>query len=114
VAVKSGNQSPEVQALGELGVDLAQLTVLARRVSDLYAARFGIDRDPVWYLGKMSEEWGELMAAFLKYTGQGRVEGSRADLENEVADLLGFVLLFADWQGIDAGKALQCKWGQYL
>jgi NTP pyrophosphatase (non-canonical NTP hydrolase) len=112
--VKNGDDSSEVQALGEQGVDLVQLTALARRVSDLYAARFEIDRDPVWYLGKMSEALGEVTAAYLKYAGQGRGEGAREDLVDEVADLLGFVLLFADWQGIDAGKALQRKWGSYL
>ncbi|WP_241525857.1 hypothetical protein [Pseudophaeobacter leonis] len=46
-------------------------------MSDLYAARFEIDRDPVWYLGKMSDELGEVTAAYLKYAGQGRGDGAR-------------------------------------
>ena len=95
-------------------VTLAQLSDLVRRVADLYAERFQIDRDPAWYLGKMSEELGEVNAAYLKSVGQGRSEGSRGDLEDEVADLFGFVLLFADWQGIDVATALQRKWGSYL
>lgn len=93
---------------------LAQLTELARDVGELYAARFGINRDPAWYLGKMSEELGEVTAAYLKLQGQGRGDGSRQDLEDELGDLLGFVLLFADWQGVDVGAALQRKWGAYL
>ena len=93
---------------------LSDLTDLARRISDIYAERFGVERDATWYLGKMTEELGEVTSAYLKLSGQGRGTGSRADLEDEVADLLGFVLLFADWQGIDPGKALQRKWGSYL
>lgn len=98
----------------DVSASLERLTDLSRQVSDLYAARFGIDRDPAWYLGKMSEELGEVTAAYLKLSGQGRGEGSRRDLEDELADLLGFVLLFSDWQGIDAGAALKRKWGAYL
>lgn len=98
----------------EPSTSLAQLTDLARAVSDIYAERFDIKRDPAWYLGKMSEELGEVSAAYLKCAGQGRGKGSRRDLEDELADLLGFVLLFADWQRIDAGAALQRKWGAYL
>ncbi|MGR3762039.1 hypothetical protein ACUXV3_18225 [Roseobacteraceae bacterium NS-SX3] len=51
------------------GADLAGLTDLARRVSDLYAERFGVSRDPAWYLGKMSEELGEVASAYLKCAG---------------------------------------------
>ncbi|KIC10685.1 hypothetical protein RA19_09775 [Leisingera sp. ANG-M1] len=90
------------------------MTELARLVSEVYAERFGIDRDSAWYLGKMTEELGEVASAYLKLTGQGRGEASRRELEDEVADLLGFLLLFADWQGIDPGAALQRKWGGYL
>ncbi|MBO9451587.1 hypothetical protein J7426_15040 [Tropicibacter sp. R16_0] len=97
-----------------MDTQLSDLTDLARRISDIYAERFGVDRDATWYLGKMTEELGEVTSAYLKLAGQGRGMGSRADLEDEVADLLGFVLLFADWQGIDPAKALQRKWGRYL
>lgn len=98
----------------ERALDLASLSNLARRVSDIYAERFDIHRDPAWYLGKMSEELGEVTSAYLKLQGQGRGEASHRDLEDELADLLGFVLLFADWQGVDIGAALKRKWGGYL
>lgn len=49
--------------------DLEALTRLARDVSDLYAQRFKIRRDPTWYLGKMSEKLGEVTAAYLKLHG---------------------------------------------
>ena len=62
----------------------------------------------------MTEELGEVTSAYLSLAGQTRKDGSKRDLENEVADLLGFLLLFADWQGIDAGAAFERKWGAYL
>ncbi|MFS4582277.1 hypothetical protein [Phaeobacter sp. C3_T13_0] len=93
---------------------VAELTGLARQVADIYAKRFGIDQNPTWYLGKMTEELGEVRAAYLKFSGQGRGEASLRDLEEEVADLFGFLLLFAQWQGIDPAAALQRKWEPYL
>lgn len=93
---------------------LQDLQALTRRISDIYAERFGVERDATWYLGKMTEELGEVTAAWLKLNGQGCGEGSREALTEELADLLGFVLLFADWQGIDPGAALRRKWGKYL
>jgi len=93
---------------------IEELTKLAEQVSEAYAQSFDICRDPAWYLGKMTEELGEVTAAYLKLAGQGRGEGSREDLEDEVADLLGFLLLFASWQGIDSAKTLRRKWGGYL
>ncbi|MEX0285030.1 MAG: MazG nucleotide pyrophosphohydrolase domain-containing protein [Paracoccaceae bacterium] len=87
---------------------------LVASVSDIYADRFEIERDAAWYLGKMAEELGELTSAYLKTSGRGRGAANRDDLEAELADLLGFVLLFARWQGIDAGDALRRKWGSYL
>lgn len=97
-----------------MSAQLSDLTVLARRISDIYAQRFDVDRDATWYLGKMTEELGEVTSAYLKLNGRGRGEGSHEDLADELADLLGFVLLFADWQGIALAEALQRKWGRYL
>lgn len=93
--------------------NLSDLSALARSVSVIYAERFGIDRDATWYLGKLSEELGELSAAYFNLVGQGRGAGTREELEDEVADLLAFVLLFADWQGIDPAAAMRRKWGKY-
>jgi NTP pyrophosphatase (non-canonical NTP hydrolase) len=93
---------------------LSDLSALAREVSAIYAERFEIDRDATWYLGKLSEELGEVSAAYFNLVGQGRTDGTRAALEDEVADLLAFVLLFADWQGIDPAAAMRRKWGKYV
>jgi NTP pyrophosphatase (non-canonical NTP hydrolase) len=90
------------------------LSDMAQQVSDIYAARFGITRDAAWYLAKLTEEAGELQAAWLKCNGRGRGDATRQSLEDEAADLLAMVLLFARWQGIDLPKAMARKWGQYL
>lgn len=98
--------------------DLRRLTDQAAAVSDIYAARFGIDRDATWYLAKMTEELGELQSAYLATQGAQRGALSQADarqnLVDETADLFGFLMVFADWQGIDLADAFTAKWGRYL
>lgn len=90
-----------------------------KQVSDIYAERFGIERDDLWHLAKMSEELGEVNAAWLKCRGQGRDGGKSADelrteLESEVADLIAHVLLFASHNNIDVEAAIRAKWLKYL
>ncbi len=95
-----------------------ELSDVSQQVSDIYASRFGIERDAVWHMAKLSEELGELQAAYLKLNGQGRTEASadvlRGALEDEVADVFAQILLFARWQQIDIPEAVMRKWGQYL
>jgi len=98
---------------------LTELSERAGQVGDLYARAFGIDRDATFYLGKMMEEMGEVSAAYLKCAGLARgADGDpdklRADLEDELADLFGFLLLFSRWEGVDLGAAFDKKWGAYL
>lgn len=94
---------------------LAALTTQVQKVSDLYAARFGINRDTLWHLSKMTEELGEVRAAFLNASGRGRERGGGdSDLGAELADLLAFVLLFARAEGIDLDAALERKWLTHL
>ncbi|MBR2574754.1 MAG: hypothetical protein IKE14_10535 [Loktanella sp.] len=94
------------------------LSDLSQAVSDIYAKRFGIDRNTVWHLAKLTEELGELQAAFLKRNGQGRtaqdVQALQTAMEDEVADLFAQILLFARWQNIDIPTAVARKWGKYL
>ncbi len=98
--------------------DVRKLTHQAAAVSDIYAARFGIDRDATWYLAKMTEELGELQAAYLATQGAQRGEvaltEARQNLIDEAADLFGFLMVFADWQGIDLADGFSAKWGRYL
>ena len=98
---------------------LAALTPLVAEVSDTYASRNAVARDDDWYLLKLQEELGELAAEYLKMTGRGRLKGGdtatiRVALEDEAADVLAMLLLFARNNDIDLEAALERKWFQYL
>ena len=98
---------------------LAELSKLVSRVSDTYASRNDIVRDDDWYLLKVQEELGELVAEYLKATQRGRLKGAssqdvRRAMEDEAADVLAMLLLFASNNGIDLEAALERKWFQYL
>lgn len=99
--------------------DLRQLSEAAERVSQLYAARCDIRRDDDWFVLKLQEEAGELVAEYLRGTGRGRVgerspEAVRQALEDETADLFVQLLLFARHNQIDLEAALQRKWFAWL
>ncbi len=98
---------------------LAELLPLVAEVSDTYASRNGITRDDDWYILKIQEELGELTAEYLKATARGRLKGAdstiiRQALEDETADVLATLMLFARHNGIDIEAALERKWFQYL
>lgn len=89
------------------------------KVSDIYARRFGIQRSDDWYLLKIQEELGELVAAYLKVSQRARTKTQeqaalRKNLEHELADTLAMTLLFAKNQRIDIDLALEEKWLHYL
>lgn len=98
---------------------LGELSELVARVSDIYAERYAVTRTDDWYLLKLQEELGEMVAEHLKGTARGRLKGAEADeirqaLEDEAADVLAMFLLFARSQGIDLEAALTRKWFKYL
>lgn len=98
---------------------LAELQPLVAEVSDTYASRNDIRRDDDWYLLKLQEELGELTAEYLRSSRRGRMKGAdpatvRQALEDEAADVLAMLLLFARNNDIDLEVALQRKWFQYL
>lgn len=98
---------------------LAELAELLSEVSDTYASRNGIDRNEDWYLLKVQEELGELTSEYLRTTGRHRLKGAdaasiRQALEDETADVLAMLLLFARRTDIDLDAALERKWFQYL
>ncbi len=100
-------------------MDLDQATSMAARVGALYCQRFGIVPDEAFFLGKLAEELGEVSAATLKLTGRSRggdapMSEREANLREEIADLFGFLLMFAAHRGIDLGAAFEDKWGRHL
>ena len=90
------------------------LTDAIEAVSSRYAQRYGIRRDVDWCLLKLTEELGELTQAHLKRVGQARSDGNTEDwarrFEDEIADVLGQVLVLAKLAGTDLDAALDRKW----
>ena len=98
-----------------IGVDLKQLSDDVEQVSQVYAERFGIERDATWFLLKLQEEVGELTQAFLMVTGQARDKGRSQDdlaeaFRQEVADVFCQTLLIARFHDIDLPSAVNDKW----
>ena len=99
-------------------MDLAGWSDEVEQISQQYAERYGVERTSPWFLLKLQEEVGELTQAYLQVTGQGRHKGRsaeelEADLQNEVADVLAMLLLFARHHGVDVDEALERKWVAY-
>lgn len=72
-----------------------------------------VDRD--YYPFKLTEEWGECMQTYLMLTDRGRQkdknkEEIRRMFENELADVFGFLILFAENEGVDLEKVMDNKW----
>ena len=96
-------------------MNLQQLTDEVVTVSDIYAGKFGIERDDAWYLLKLQEEIGELTQAFLMRSGQARDKGRSAEeidsgFRGELADVLCHVLLMAQHHGVDLQAEVERKW----
>lgn len=94
---------------------LADLTTRFEKASIAYADANGITRNEDWFILKMQEELGELTQVWVKLTARGRRHGRsdeelRIDLANEIADLLGHTLLFANRNAINLGPAITRKW----
>ena len=102
-----------------MSMTFEELSERIGRVGDYYARTHGIDRDPDWYLLKLTEELGELTAEHLLLTGRSRqapdsTGGTREALENEAADLFGHLVLYLRANDIDIVKAIEHKWLRHL
>ena len=95
-------------------MDLRALTADVLRISDIYAAEHGIDRDRDWALLKLQEELGELTAEHLRMSGRARGQADAGKLGDEAADVLGMLLIYCDRAGIDLEEAMQRKWLHWL
>ncbi len=98
---------------------LKVLLHIVKTVSVIYAKRFSISRDEIWYLAKLQEELGELTAAHMKASRRGRAGSAtpqelHAQMEDEAADLLAHLLLYADRNDLDLEKGIRRKWMAHL
>lgn len=96
--------------------DLDEVTKKAKLIMKKYQDEFpDVKVDRNYYPFKITEEWGECLQIFLMLTDRGRQKGLSKDeirekLSEEFADVLGFLLLFADSEGIDPVEAIEKKW----
>jgi len=93
---------------------LVDLSDKVLRISDIYAAEHGIDRDRDWALLKLQEELGELTAEHLRLTGRARGEADAQALGDEAADVLGMLLIYCAGAGVDLEQAIRRKWLKWL
>ncbi len=95
--------------------DIGTITDEVEKISQAYAAKFGIERDSDWFILKLQEELGELIQSYLMATGQARKKGlSEQELsdnfQSEVADVFCHVLLLAKHHGINLEEVVKDKW----
>jgi len=100
-------------------MDINEAQDKAAQITEIYSENFSVETDTQWCLLKLQEELGELVSAYLKLTGKTRAKGSnetemQKNLREEIADVLGFTLAFAEKQGVDAEQAFKDKWLKYL
>ncbi|MDP3880808.1 MAG: pyrophosphatase [bacterium] len=101
-------------------MELKKLTEKIKEVMELYKSDYPkvkVDRD--YFPFKLTEELGECIQAYLMYTDRGRQKGKSKEeikkiFEKELADVFGFLILFAEHEGIDLAKAVENKWFSYL
>ncbi|GAA1292107.1 MazG nucleotide pyrophosphohydrolase domain-containing protein [Brachybacterium alimentarium] len=99
-------------------MDLHDISARIEKLSAQYAEVYGIERSAEWALLKLTEEVGELAQAHLTATGQSRDRGLDADaqqqvLADELGDVLGMCLVYAQQMGIDPVDAVTAKWFQH-
>ena len=93
---------------------LREVTESAAQISDIYAGKYGIERDDDWFLLKLQEELGELAQAHLRLSARGRGEATEQDRADEAADVLCMLLLYCRRFGIDPDAAVRSKWLSWL
>ncbi|QYF88294.1 phosphoribosyl-ATP pyrophosphohydrolase [Brevundimonas sp. PAMC22021] len=93
---------------------LERLSADVSRISDIYAAEHGIERDRDWAMLKLQEELGELTAEHLRLSGRARGQGNPEALGDEAADVLGMLLIYCARSGVDLEAAMQRKWLSWL
>ncbi len=84
------------------------------RISDIYAAEHGIDRDRDWALLKLQEELGEMTAEHLRLSQRARGAPDPLALSDEAADVLGMLLIYCARAGVDLEEAMRRKWLRWL
>lgn len=99
---------------------LQDISTKVAKVIAMYKEEYpdvNMDRDYVPF--KLTEELGELMQRYLMLTDRGRQKGMtkkdiKQEFARELADVFGYLLAFADQEGVDIAEAIDQKWFAYL
>ncbi len=96
-------------------MDVKQLSAEVEHVSQIYAAKFNIERDATWFVLKLQEEVGELIQSYLMLAGKARAKGKspeeiQSEFHKEVADVFCQTLLLARFYDVDLEKEIEEKW----
>lgn len=100
-------------------LNIQEITKNIESVSVSYAEKHDISRTNEWFILKLSEEVGELIQSYLKLTGQARSNDVdehtlKCNFEDEIADVLGQILLLANHHNVDLISAIERKWLAWL
>lgn len=90
--------------------DLRALAERFEAASQAYATARSVARDDDWFFLKLQEEAGEVVQAWLRRTDRKAGPSEPEALADEVADLLGHVLLVAQRFDLDLDAAIRRKW----
>lgn len=91
---------------------IKNVKLVMKRYSEEFP-EINVDRD--YFPFKLTEELGECVQTYLMLTDRGRQKGKNKEeikkmFEDEIADVFGFLILFAENEKIDLEKAIQNKW----
>ena len=97
-----------------MAVDLYELQKMIIASSHDYTSHYGIERTPDWTALKFAEEAGEVMQAYVKFSGRSRHaidrETARKNLASEIADAIGMALILAADHDLDLHAAFEREW----
>lgn len=96
-----------------------ELSEKVKQVAEQYSKKFNVEYSGDWFLLKLQEELGEMTQKYLIMTNRTRRKPeseaeAKTALAEEIADLFGYILLFADEVGVDVEEAVKAKWFKYL
>jgi len=95
-------------------IELNNLQKLIVASSHSYTSHYGIERTPDWTALKFAEEAGEVVQAFVKFSGRSRHaidrDVAKQHLASEIADAIGMALILAAEYDLDLRAAFEREW----
>lgn len=100
-------------------MDIKDISKKIQRIQKSYGEAFGVKITHDWILLKLQEEFGEMTQQYMIMQGRHRKkpassEDAKLKLAEEIADVVGLLLLLGEELNIDIEKAINDKWLPYL